>query len=397
MTPFDLASLVAPLSVSDFVKRHWERRALYAPGDGARFAGLFDRARLLSAAEAPSGPHADDPRRLKAGFRDARGEHAELAIHAAQVEPLVAAGMTVQIEWLHESDEGVAAFADEMRASLAVPVELDVAAFLSPPGSGYGLHFDTTSMFILQLAGTKRWHYARTPSVERPLTNVIPDAAARAAGIHGYNETDLVAQDLSPGDVLYLPAGAWHHVKATTESLHVCLTLRPVNVLDLARGALLDDLLSDVDGRALPLRPGPLRTDPDGRTRAEAFFAARLERLRAAVARLTPAGLYDAWIARHAEEAPPPIERDTVLTREVDLAWRRAKDDDGEAVLVVTRGDEVLATLSAHAEPFVRALAKSTRFRAGDAAAWEPSIPWDDVAMLLGEFASLGVLARAAG
>ena len=112
--------------------------------------------------------------------------------------------------------------------------------------------------------------------------------------------------------------------------------------------------------------------------------------------RLTPAGLCDAWVAEH-NDAEAPIERDTVLERVAPIAWRRGKDDDGEAVLVVTHGDEVLATLSAHAEPFVRALSKSTRFRASDAAAWEPSIPWDDVAMLLGEFASLGVLARAAG
>lgn len=381
----DLAALVAPLPLADFIKRHWERRALYAAGDRARFAEVFDRERLLRAAHHPRGPHALDPRRLKAGFRDARGEHAELAIDAPQVEALLAAGMTVQAEWLHETDPGLAALVAGVRRSLAVPVELDVAAFLSPVGSGYGLHFDTTSMFVLQLEGTKRWHYAPTPAVARPLTNLIPDAAARAAHIHGLDESALLTQELSPGDVLYLPAGAWHRAEATHPSLHVCLTLRPVHLLDLARDLLLDDLLDDPRGRALPERPGPHPTDANGRGRTEAYFAARLDALRRAVERLTPAALADAWAA----QCDDPVAPHEALARALDLAWREA-----DGALQVTHDDAVIATLPPAAMSFVRALVDATRFTASEAAAWAPELPWDDVAMLLGEFVALGALRR---
>lgn len=397
MTTLDVTTLFAPLSFTDFVKRHWERRSLYAPGPSERFDGLFDRERLLEVARRPRGAHSGDPRRLKAGFRDQRGEHAELSITASQVEPLLAANMTVQAEWVHETDPGVAAFVDDVRRSLAVPVELDVAAFLSPPGSGYGLHFDTTSMFVLQLAGTKRWHYAPTPAVPRPVSNVIPDAAARDARIHGYDESSLLVQELSPGDVLYLPAGAWHHVKATSESLHVCLTLRPVNVLDLARDLLLDDLLSEVRGRSLPERPGPHPSDPTGRARTEAWFAARLDALRKAVERLSPAALADAWSARSEAEGDEaaPVPRDARLSHAMPVAWRRAEGPDGDELLQVMDGDAVLATLSAQAEGFLEGLRASERFAAKDAAAWAPELAWDDVAMLLGELVALGVLRRA--
>ena len=102
-----------------------------------------------------------------------------------------------------------------------------------------------------------------------------------------------------------------------------------------------------------------------------------------------------------ASTAVPPQARGTIACDGTttplhgECGANTPKDDDGEAVLVVTHGDEVLATLSAHAEVFVRRLSTAKRFRASDAAAWEPSIPWDDVAMLLGEFAALGVLTRA--
>ncbi len=386
MTSPDLASLLAPFPVADFVERHWEKRSLYVQGARGRFADVFDRERFLAAARQPRGAHSGDPRRLRAGFRDAHGEHAELGITAAQVEPLLKAGMTVQVEWLHESDPVLGAFVDEVRRALRVPVTIDVAGFLSPEGSGYGLHFDTTSMLVLQLQGTKRWHFAAEPAVARPVSNVIPDAAARASGIHGFRESDLTVQELAPGDALFLPAGAWHHVKATSESLHICLTIRPVDVLDLAHDLLLDDLLEDVAWRSLPERPG---------TEDEAYFAARLEALRAAVQRLTPAMLHDAWRARAGDDGDeaPGIEPGDVLEHAAPIRWRRATVE-GEAAVQILRDAEVIGTMPRHAEAFLLKLKATPRFRADEARQWVKDYPWADVAMLLGEFLSLGMLRR---
>jgi hypothetical protein len=386
MTPLDFASLVEPLSVAEFVKGHWERRSMYFTGKADRFDAVFDRARFIDVAEHPSGPHADDPRRLKAGFRMCNGEHAELSIAAPQIDALLSAGMTIQAEWLHESDDALAEVVSTLRRSLAVPVEIDVAAFLSPEGSGYALHFDTTSMFVLQLQGSKRWHYGAEPAVRRPVANVIPDANARAGGIHGFDEQNLIVQELSPGDVLYLPAGTWHHVCATRESLHVCLTLRPVNVLDLARGPLLDALLVDENARSLPERPGTLTRDANGRARAEAWFARRLEALREAVAHLTPTQLADLWL----NDGTPGLE--DVFVRALTVRVRRVKGSDGTRGLQVLHDDIVLATLPIEAEHFLKALAASERFRARDAWSWEPTFAWSDVAMLLRELVLLGVL-----
>lgn len=387
MTAPDLASLIAPFPFDEFVARHWERRSLYVQGARGRFADVFDRERFLAAARRARGEHAGDPRRLRAGFRDARGEHAELGITAAQVAPLLRAGMTVQVEWLHECDPALGSFVDGVRRAMRVPVTIDVAGFLSPEGSGYGLHFDTTSMLVLQLQGTKRWHFAAEPAVVRPVNNVIPDAAARAAGVHGFREEALVEQELRPGDVLYLPAGAWHHVKATSESLHVCLTIRPADALDLAHDVLLDELLEDVAWRTLPERPG----EGDG----EAYFAQRLELLRAAVGRLTAAGLMAAWLERtgDAVEGAPAVAPGDVLEHAAPIRWRRATVE-GEAAVQILRDAEVIGTMPRHAEAFLLKLKATARFRAGDAGGWVKDYPWEDVAMLLGEFVAIGVLKR---
>ncbi|MDB4930413.1 MAG: hypothetical protein JWM10_2897, partial [Myxococcaceae bacterium] len=67
---------------------------------------------------------------------------------------------------------------------------------------------------------------------------------------------------------------------------------------------------------------------------------------------------------------------------------------DGAAVAQVVDGAAVLATLPAQADGFLRGLSAAEGFRARDAQAWSPELPWSDVAMLLGEFVALGVLRR---
>src|SRR5262249_20857693 len=39
----DLAELLAPIEITEFVRDHWQRRSLYIPGAPDKLAGLFDR------------------------------------------------------------------------------------------------------------------------------------------------------------------------------------------------------------------------------------------------------------------------------------------------------------------------------------------------------------------
>lgn len=294
-----LARLLEPLDLDTFMSAHWERRARYILGHPDKFADLFSLEKfycsvtLVDRAD-PRGPASGVY--LKAGFQDADGNHNELAIQPEQIQPLLGAGLTIQAEHLETADPALAALVRSLKETIRIASRVDIGGFLSPDRGGYGLHFDAPAMWILQIAGAKRWWYSPQPAVPFPLFNRVPTAEERQQGVGGlYRDADLQEQLLQTGDVLYLPAGTWHRVQAAGQSLHLCLTIRPSNYLQLLTDVLSPLLLSLADWRHLPTRlaaPGDLeQTDPH----MEALFTERLLELRAAMDALTLADLFRAW------------------------------------------------------------------------------------------------------
>jgi hypothetical protein len=60
--------------------------------------------------------------------------------------------------------------------------------------------------------------------------------------------------------------------------------------------------------------------------------------------------------------------------------------------VAIDRDGHTVATLPQHGSRFASQLSGATRFVAQEAAAWEPSYEWDDVAAILGMLVKIGVL-----
>lgn len=399
----ELEDLVSPTDVHVFMERYWNRASLYIPAHGDKLDGLFSRERLRRAlavtAEEGSLVY------LKTGQTDGQGQHREVVIRPEQAFPLFKMGLTVQIERVETADAGLGALCQALRRQLHVATLLDSGAFLSPPGHGYGLHYDASSMWILQIEGTKRWWYGEAATMPFPTENRVPSAAEHAQGIAGYDDQRLREQLLRPGDVLYLPAGTWHRVRAEETSLHVCLTLRPSSPYLLVDTLLQAELLADPVWRHLPTY---LATDLEDGLPSEArqaamedYFTARLQELRQAVDRLTPGLLYRAWrerVAPAAAEVPEaPIGLQEVLAHPVGRPLRQRVEALGEdeEKIIVHDGGMARASLPGHARTFVEALLAQPRFTAQSALAWDTDYEWEDVEAVLRGLVELGLLERA--
>ena len=276
----DLAELLAPITIEELVRDYWQRRPLYIAGTPGKLAQLFDRAAFDRAVAAIHGDELGRRPFAKAGTQDKAGDHVELHILPEQIPALVRAGLTIQAEQLETAHAGLHSLVEDVRRQLGVAAAMDVGAFLSPDGAGYGLHFDATGMLTLQIAGEKRWWFSRAPAVAFPLANRVATSGACAQ----IPERDLDEVVLRPGDVLYLPPGVWHRARAVGESLHVSVTVRAANLVDQV-AQLLVPLLVDPRWRRLP-EPGDHLED-------------RLCELGAVIAAWSPATL---------RRAPPPVE-----------------------------------------------------------------------------------------
>jgi len=186
-------------------------------------------------------------------FTGSAGVGAEIAdqVRDDKVAALFASGHTVVLQALHRTWPALVDFSTQLSADVGHPVQIN--AYITPPqNQGFAPHYDTHDVFVLQIAGAKRWRI-HEPVLPDPLPHQAWDGRrdqvqARAA------EQPLIDTLLEPGDALYLPRGYLHSAVAQGElSIHLTIGVHPLTGYDLAR-----ELIAAAEGdrelrRSLPL------------------------------------------------------------------------------------------------------------------------------------------------
>jgi hypothetical protein len=215
--------------LTTFVQEHWGKRPLFSDGANARdrWGGLFDRRALESLLATRALP-------VKAAYTDLTGQHAELRAQPREAMNLFDAGMTLCVEELHRHVDALGRLAAAAKLHMGAAGVVVINGYLSPPGKGFGLHFDSVHVFIMQVEGEKEWHFSREPALANPPRNLLArevESYRREqpwARVSVPGDEELEQRLLRPGDVLYLPPGTWHRASARGTSLGLTLSLRPL-------------------------------------------------------------------------------------------------------------------------------------------------------------------------
>ena len=367
-----------------FGRDHWGRTPflsrvaqLVAAGNLPGFADLLsadDADEILSrrGLRTPFLRIAQDGRVLpSAEFTGGGGAGAEITdqVLDEQVLARYADGATLVLQGLHRLWPPLIEFAGRLASELAAPV--GVNAYLTPAGNrGFATHYDTHDVFVLQVAGRKRWRVHEPvlvdPVEQQPWGGRADEVAAVAAS------PPVLDTVLEPGDTLYLPRGWLHSAEALGEpALHLTLGVRAAN-----RYAVVEALLALAVGER-ELRSGlPFGVDVSDPEQLAPELAAAAEALRGWLAH-PDADAVAAQLRRHEWQSmrPAPIrplaqtaalaglDSDTVLTPRSGLHWRLTAATPGRVALQLT--DRTL-TVPSFCEPAIRALLAGPRIRVGD-------------------------------
>jgi ribosomal protein L16 Arg81 hydroxylase len=404
----ELRRLLAPLTPRRFLARHWGQRPAFIAGSPRKFAGLGFTLRSLTRAIAPRVP----PGRLEVLFV---GADYQLAAGPARPDAYRPAdGLSLKAHRICDRVASLASVCAGIKMALALPGEVSMTAYAVPAGNGFRTHYDCQPNFILQIEGTKRWRFAAAPDVPWPPANVSPstgldelrDRFPFLQVSYPPDERSFQERVLSPGDVLFLPAGTWHQTESIDHSLSLTMTCVPATAADL-----IDDSLRAALGTAETWRrnvpPVLARDSRPGRLPApvERFLEARLAELRALVPTLRAADLYESWCRRvGAVEAPlattakvavPALAPDDVLAVARDVPIRYVVDRRARTITIHHLGQRL--ELSDGALPLLEALGRRSRFRARSAARWLGGrYGWAQVGPLLQELLRVGILRPAA-
>jgi len=130
---------------------------------------------------------------------------------------LFADGATVVLQALHRTHAPIADFAQALGTDLGHPVQVN--AYVTPPQSqGFSDHYDVHDVFVLQIAGRKRW-LIHAPVLPDPLRDQ-PWTDRRGAVEAAAGDEPLLDVVLEPGDALYLPRGFLHAATAAACPVH---------------------------------------------------------------------------------------------------------------------------------------------------------------------------------
>ena len=333
-----LALTLDPVSAAGFFDEYWEQRPLVIPrGERERFTPLLEVTeieRLVCEAgmrmpafrlvrdgsPLPPSDYTDDIPWRPGSFSQ-----------IASVERLAAefaAGATLVLQALHLWRPAVAVYCRGLEMRLGFPVQAN--AYLTPTAAqGFAVHHDTHDVFVLQVAGRKRWRLFE-PRLELPLKDQRWSADLGDVG------TPIDEVTLEAGDTLYVPRG-WPHEAETSseEALHLTIGLHPPTRMDALRAALAS-CADDVEFRRNLAADGEL---PDHLVER---LAARLrpEEIARRVRRRFVAGrrpiLHDQFAQLRALER---LTLDSRLERRPTVIFEL--EDEASAVVLLFEGKEV--------------------------------------------------------
>jgi bifunctional lysine-specific demethylase and histidyl-hydroxylase NO66 len=280
-----------------------------------------------------------------------------------------AEGATLVLQGLHRLWPPLIDFAGALSAELAAPV--GVNAYVTPPENrGFATHYDTHDVFVLQIAGRKRW-CIHEPVLRDPLERQAAGRRADevAAGSDSPAVLDVI---LGPGDSLYLPRGWLHAAVALGEqSLHLTLGMRALN-----RYSVVEALLGLATEEAA-LRAGfPLGLDVSDPDQLAPHLEATVEALRDWLSRADGAAVAAqlrsrAWAATRPAPIRPlaqtaamaDLDAETVLKLRRGLRWHIAA---GGADTVTLHLIDREITVPAYCEPALRSFLSGSSIRIGD-------------------------------
>ncbi|MFT5175364.1 MAG: ribosomal protein L16 Arg81 hydroxylase, partial [Gammaproteobacteria bacterium] len=173
-----------------------------------------------------------------------RDGHASMLLSASKLEPLLARGATIILDTMESLSANVRELSNALQSALGGTVICNAYCSFATH-AGFSSHFDSTDVYVLQIAGFKRWRIYEGRAIE-PVQRLGHSFSSFSREHHESAKGPVGAEvTMTPGDVLYVPRGQYHDALAASEaSLHLSFGITRATGGDFI-GVLIDSLLDE--------------------------------------------------------------------------------------------------------------------------------------------------------
>lgn len=225
--------LLGGLSADEFLRDYWQRRPLLVRGAFEEVAPPLEPDEFAGLALEP-----DVPARLVVQRGERHWELRHGPFEESDFAALPETHWTLLITDLEKFVPPLQALVEPFRFLPDWRIDDLMISYAAPQGS-VGPHTDAYDVFLLQLAGRRRWQIDTRPVDPE---NRLPDQDLRILA-RFEAESEWV---LEPGDMLYLPPGVAHYGVALDECMTASIGFRAPSQRDLV-SAWLDDVVAGLD------------------------------------------------------------------------------------------------------------------------------------------------------
>jgi 50S ribosomal protein L16 3-hydroxylase len=341
--------LLGGLSPTQFMRRHWHKQPLLARQAVATTALPIDRAALFALAAR------DDVESRLVVRQGPRWTLRPGPLPRRALPPLAQPGWTLLVQGIDLHVDAAHELLGRFRFVPDARLD-DLMLSYASDGGGVGPHIDSYDVFLLQVAGRRRWRIARCDAP------VLRDDVPLKMLAHFEPEQEWT---LDPGDMLYLPPG-WAHegVAVGADCITASVGFRAPTAAELA-GVLLERLSEDALDGSLRYR------DPRQRATAQpaALPGALLDFARRSVQRaLAEPGALERVLGEWLTEPKPQVcfEPQARLSAPARLALDRRTRMGYDARQIFINGESFAA--GGRDARLVRRLADRRTLGASDAA-----------------------------
>jgi len=251
----ELDRLLSPMAGDEFFATHWERKHLLLGGrDASYYDALItvaDLERIISnsdvrypaiqlAKEGGYLPPSMFTQAVKPG-----GESLAGLPDARKVMDEYRQGASIALSAIQKTWPPLGAFCARLETLLDHAVHAN--AYITPGNAdGFTAHYDVHEVFVLQIAGSKRWRLY-PPAVQLPYRTQLCTPQTYSG------QAPMTEIELQAGDLLYLPRGVGHSTTTSDSfSAHVTIGVTVHTWVDLIRECLQTTIDQVELRRALP-------------------------------------------------------------------------------------------------------------------------------------------------
>ncbi|MGH9731298.1 MAG: cupin domain-containing protein [Candidatus Acidiferrales bacterium] len=232
--------LINPVSREAFFESYWEKQTLVVkrnqPDYFKSLLSLDEVDRVLTTLDRryPDITLKNASREIKSADYTVDDD----ALDVARIYQLFGEGSTITLAFLDTVVPSLTSFCRALESEFSCPFQTNI--YMTPPGAqGAKPHYDTHDVFVLQVAGSKKWNIYGTP-VELPLPSQDFDSTIHEQG------ASVLEFQLDAGDVAYIPRGIVHDARSTdVVSLHITAGILRYTwtdlLLEFVAGAALND------------------------------------------------------------------------------------------------------------------------------------------------------------